>query len=75
MCLVTGVVQTPSWPADPGHREAIDTLLAMAEAEHRWGDSRRAVDLLDNVEQIVGMLPEDYEVLRRRCQGATLLPA
>jgi hypothetical protein len=47
----------------------------MAEAEHRWGDSRRAGDLLDNVEQIVGTLPEGYETLRRRCRGATLLPA
>jgi hypothetical protein len=73
--LVTGVVQRPTWPSDPEHREAIDTLLTMAEAEHRWGDSSRAVDLLDNVEQIVGALPEDYETLRRRCRGAALLPA
>ncbi len=72
---MTGVLQKTSWPADPEHREAIDTLLAMAEAEHRWGDSGRAVDLLDNVEQIVGVLPEDYETLRRRCRGASLLPA
>ncbi len=71
---MTGVAQTPAWPADPEHREAIDTLLAMAEAEHRWGDSHRAGDLLDNVEQIVGALPEDYESLRRRCRGASLLP-
>ncbi len=71
---MTGVSERSSWPADPEHRDAIDTLLAMAEAEHRWGDSGRAVDLLDNVEQIVGALPEDYETLRRRCHGATLLP-
>jgi hypothetical protein len=24
---------------DADHREVIETLLAMAEAEHRWGDA------------------------------------
>jgi hypothetical protein len=43
----------------------------MAEAEGRWGESRRAVDLLDNVEQIVGTLPRPYERLRSRCRGAS----
>lgn len=75
MCTVTGVIDTPSWPADPEHREAIDTVLTMAEAEHRWGNPGRAVDLLDNVEQIVGTLPDDYETLRRRCRGAAPIPA
>jgi hypothetical protein len=42
----------------------------MAEAEDRWGESRRALDLLDNVEQIVGTLPRPYERLRSRCLGA-----
>jgi hypothetical protein len=56
------------WPADPGHREAIDTLLVMAEAEDRWGESGRALDLLDHVERIVGPLPSSYERLRRRCR-------
>jgi hypothetical protein len=56
----------PAWPADPGHREAIDTLLVMAEAEDRWGDSSRAVQLLDNVEQIVGELPDPYRAMRSR---------
>jgi hypothetical protein len=60
----------PSWPADPGHREAIDTLLEMAAAEERWGDPSRAVDLLESVERIVGSLPQPYERLRRRCRGA-----
>jgi hypothetical protein len=58
------------WPADPGHREAIDTLLEMAEAEDRWGEPSRAVDLLESVEQIVGTLPQPYERLRRRCRDA-----
>jgi len=57
----------PLWPSDPGHREAIDTLLVMAEAEDRWGDQHRAGLLLDNVEQIVGKLPQPYERIRRRC--------
>ena len=62
----------PVWPADPGHREAIDTLLDMAEAEDRWGEPIRALDLLDNVEQIVGTLPQPYERIRRRCRDAAL---
>jgi hypothetical protein len=61
---VSTVVPPPSWPADPGHREAIDTLLVMAEAEDRWGDPRRAVDLLDNVERIIGTLPRGYDEMR-----------
>jgi hypothetical protein len=62
------------WPTDPGHREAIDTLLVMAEAEDRWGESRRAIDLLDNVEQIVGTLPQPYERMRGRCLGTADTP-
>lgn len=66
-----GALQTPAaWPADPEHREAIDTLLVMAEAEHRWGEPVRALDLLDSVERILGTLPAAYERLRWRCQGA-----
>jgi hypothetical protein len=60
----------PSWPADPGHREAIDTVLLMAESEARWENPSRAADLLDNVEQIVGRLPAAYERMRSRCQDA-----
>jgi hypothetical protein len=62
------------WPTDPGHCEAIDTLLVMAEAEDRWGESRRAIDLLDNVEQIVGTLPQPYERMRGRCRGTADTP-
>jgi hypothetical protein len=75
---VSVVAPPPAWPADPDHREAIDTLLVMAEAEDRWGDARRAAELLDNVEQIVGSLPQPYEGLRLRCRGhapAKQLPA
>jgi hypothetical protein len=67
---VSATVHTPpAWPADPEHREAIDTLLLMAAAEDRWGETRRAADLLDNVEQIVGTLPGPYERIRSRCRG------
>jgi hypothetical protein len=45
-------------------------LLLMAEAEDRWDEPGRALDLLDNVEQIVGPLPQLYERLRRRCRTA-----
>jgi hypothetical protein len=58
------------WPSDPEHRDAIDTLLLMAEAEDRWGEASRAVDLLENVERIVGTLPQPYERIRRRCRDA-----
>jgi hypothetical protein len=67
---VSATADGTAWPADPGHREAIDTLLVMAEAEERWGESRRAIDLLDNVERIVGALPRSYERIRRRCLGS-----
>jgi len=63
---------TTTWPVDPGHREAIDTLLVMAEAEDRWGEARRAIELLDNVEQIVGALPQPYERIRGRCRSVTV---
>ena len=58
------------WPSDPEHREAIDTLLVMAEAEQRWGESARALDLLSNAERILGGLPEPYQQLRRRAKDA-----
>jgi hypothetical protein len=60
--------EPPVWPADPEHREAIDTLLVMAEAEDRWGERARAVDLLDSVEQIIGTLPQAFEQMRSRCR-------
>jgi len=66
--LVSTVAPPPMWPADPGHREAIDTLLVMAEAEDRWGESRRAAELLDSVERIVGALPDPYDRIRERCR-------
>lgn len=69
---MSAIVPTPTWPADPEHREAIDTLLLMAASEDRWGEPRRAVDLLDNVEQIVGALPRPYERMRSRCRGTRL---
>jgi hypothetical protein len=64
------VTAPPSWPADPGHCEAIHTLLLMAESEARWNSPRRAADLLDSVERIVGRLPPEYERMRSRCQDA-----
>jgi hypothetical protein len=73
VCVVSLTVPPGSWPTDPGHREAIDTLLLMAEAEDRWDEPARARDLLDNVEQIVGPLPQLYERLRQRCRDAAAL--
>jgi hypothetical protein len=67
---VSTTAHPPTWPADPDHRDAIDTLLVMAAAEHRWGESGRALDLLDNAEQIVGTLPSSYERLRLRCRAS-----
>jgi hypothetical protein len=65
---VDTVTHPPRWPADPDHREAIDTLLVMAEAEDRWGERRRAADLLESVERIIGTLPHGYEQMRSRCR-------
>ena len=65
---MTLIAEPPVWPADPEHREAIDTLLVMAEAEDRWGESVRAADLLDSVEQIIGTLPRAFEQMRSRCR-------
>jgi hypothetical protein len=70
---VASVGDMPDWSADVGHTEVIDALLSMAESEHRWGDSPRALHLLNNVERIVGSLPEAYEHLRTRC--ASVVPA
>jgi len=67
---VSAVAPPTAWPTDPDHREAIDTVLEMAEAEHRWGEPSRAVDLLESVERIVGALPQRYEQLRRQCRDA-----
>jgi hypothetical protein len=67
---VNVVLPPSSWPADPDHREAIDALLLMAAAEARWDEPRRAVELLDNVERIVGTLPATYERVRARCHNA-----
>ena len=60
---------------DAGRDDVIETLLAMAESEHRWGDSPRALHLLDNVERIVGPLPDAYQRLRSRCRRDAGLPA
>ena len=68
--MVSAGLKRPAWPVDPDHREAIDTVLVMAEAEDRWGESRRASVLLDNVERIVGTLPQPYE----RSAGAVAAP-
>ena len=68
------MVPAPAWPSDPEHREAIDTLLVMAEAEDRWGESGRAIDLLDGVEQIIGTLPHAYQEMRARCRGTARRP-
>ncbi len=66
---MNAVVPPPSWPADPGHREAIDALLVMAAAEDRWGEPRRAVDLLNSVERIIGKLPSEYDEIRKAARG------
>ena len=65
----------PSWSEGTGHDEVIETLLAMAEAEHRWGDAYRALHLLDHVERIVGTLPEACQRLLLRCRRETGRPA
>jgi hypothetical protein len=65
---VSSATWSTRWPEDPGHRDAIDTLLVMAAAEDRWGESRRAMRLLDQVECLAGALPRPYERIRWRCR-------
>jgi hypothetical protein len=72
---VTTAATQSSWSEGIGHDDVIETLLAMAEAEHRWGDSSRALHLLEHVERIVGTLPEAYQRLRSRCRREAGLPA
>jgi hypothetical protein len=72
---VSAIAPPPTWPTDPDHCEAIDTLLVMAAAEDRWGEPRRAIDLLDNVERIVGGLPQPFERMRWRCRGGSGQPS
>jgi hypothetical protein len=75
MLSIVGVgAETPGWRQAAGHEEVIETLLTMAEAEHRWGDSPRALQLLDHVERIVGTLPDASNRLRSRCRRDAGLP-
>jgi hypothetical protein len=64
---VSSIAVGPNWPADPEHRDAIDTVLSMADAADRWGERDRALTLLDHVERMVGVLPHPYEQMRWRC--------
>ena len=70
-CVDRGHSHT-AWPVDPDHREAVETLLVMAEAEHRSGQSRQASTLLHGAERVVGRLPERY--LRLRSAAAERRP-
>jgi len=63
---VSALTPKPNWPSDPDHREAIETLLAMAASENRWGEPRRARYMLDSVAQIIGELPQPYAKIRSR---------
>ncbi|MGZ6617908.1 MAG: hypothetical protein ACXVFQ_26215 [Solirubrobacteraceae bacterium] len=63
---MSALTPQPHWPSDPDHREAVETLLAMAASEHRWGEQRRARNLLDSVEEIIGELPQPYARIRSR---------
>lgn len=68
---MSALTPQPDWPSDPDHREAVEILLLMAAAEHRWGAPRRARSLLDNVAEIIGELPDGYARLRARCHGSS----
>lgn len=68
---MSSLAPEPQWPSDPDHREAIETLLLMAAAEHRWGESRRARRLLDGAAETLGGLPAPYARIRARCGDQT----
>lgn len=60
--------------ADPGHREAIDTLLSIVGAENRYGEGRLRPERLDSVEQIMGALPQPSEQMPGRCRATPFQP-
>jgi hypothetical protein len=69
---VEQTVQPPGWPADPGHRDALETVLAMAAAEQRWGENHQALRLLDSVERSLGDLPQRYRSVQTRARSAAI---
>ncbi|HZA89342.1 MAG TPA: hypothetical protein VE401_03840 [Solirubrobacterales bacterium] len=52
--------------AQPDHREALQTALAAADADARWGDYRGALRWLDAAEQLNIVLPTTHAEKRRR---------
>lgn len=59
-------------PADPGfdveaeHRAAVDLSLVLADADAGWQDYGFALEWLDRVEALDGVLPAEYEEKRAR---------
>lgn len=49
---------------------ALDILLLMADADARWSDYTRALELLDIAEDAAGILPLEYALKRERWSAA-----
>jgi sulfide:quinone oxidoreductase len=52
------------------HSAAVELALALADADAGWSDYREALEWLDRVESIEGVLPEEYEERRARWSRA-----
>ena len=51
---------------DADRTAALDILLLLADAEARWNNHERALDLLDVVEEVSGHLAPEYRMKQRR---------
>jgi sulfide:quinone oxidoreductase len=51
--------------AEAGHRAMVELMLALADADARWGDYRAAVQSLDAVQSLEGMLTPEQAKKRR----------
>ena len=49
---------------------ALDILLLLADAEARWSDYRRAIDLLDQAEDAGCILTPEYQMKRSAWDSA-----
>jgi hypothetical protein len=48
----------------PDHAAALDILLLLADAGARWKEYDHALDLLEEVEAVIGGLSPEYELKR-----------
>ena len=57
-------------PIDPDRLAALDILLLMADAEARWNEHGRALELLDRAEDAGCILSPEYRLKRHAWDAA-----